>query len=295
MERRKVPAAKNLATPAPHNHSIAPMRSRRTPCGKRLCGNAREAVFEKGKKQLTQRSALAPRATMSDRRSGVVVQNPADDRVAPDAASRERRAWLASRTVRSLCCPQASSQPSRHPMRQAIRAEVQQIQPLDALEHAHKQQTLTWIASGAALCRISKPATPPQHLVAYFAVIDGDHLLLVDHRNARLWLPTGGHVEPGEHPRDTVVRELKEELGLTPLQPIAAPLMITCTVTVGLSAGHTDVSLWYLVPASRSQPLKFDAEEFNAVRWFHRNEVPFERSDPHMRRFVAKLGLQQAV
>jgi 8-oxo-dGTP pyrophosphatase MutT (NUDIX family) len=39
-------------------------------------------------------------------------------------------------------------------------------------------------------------------------------VLLVDHKNARLWLPTGGHVEEGEDPRATVVRELKEELGL---------------------------------------------------------------------------------
>lgn len=174
-------------------------------------------------------------------------------------------------------------------MRQAIRREVQQIQPLDALEHAHQNQTLAWIDSGAELCRIAKPATPPQHLVSYFAVVDAGHVLLVDHRNAQLWLPTGGHVEPGEHPRDTVVRELKEELGLAPLQPVAAPLMITCTTTVGLTAGHTDVSLWYVVHAGRSQPLSFDADEFTAVRWFRFGEVPFERSDPHMRRFVAKL------
>lgn len=175
-------------------------------------------------------------------------------------------------------------------MRQAIRAEVRQIQPLDALEQSHLDQTLAWIDSGAELCRTAKPATPPQHLVAYFAVVDGDHLLLVDHRNAQLWLPTGGHVEPGEHPRDTVVRELKEELGLAPLQPVAAPLMITCTTTVGLTAGHIDVSLWYVVRASRSQALRFDADEFNAVRWFRFDDVPVGRSDPHMARFVAKLG-----
>lgn len=176
-------------------------------------------------------------------------------------------------------------------MRQAIRTEVQQIQPLDALEQSHLDQTLAWIDSGAELCRTAKPATPPQHLVAYFAVVDGDHLLLADHRNAQLWLPTGGHVEPGEHPRDTVVRELHEELGLTLLQPVAAPLMITRTTTVGLTAGHIDVSLWYVVNASRSQALRFDAEEFNTVRWFRFDEVPVGRSDPHMARFVVKLGL----
>ena len=46
-----------------------------------------------------------------------------------------------------------------------------------------------------------KPATPPKHLVSYVVPTDpetGD-ILLVDHRNAQLWIPPGGHVDPGEH------------------------------------------------------------------------------------------------
>lgn len=175
-------------------------------------------------------------------------------------------------------------------MRKAVRAELEMIQPHDSLEQEHLAEALAWVDSGAELCRVSKPATPPKHLVSYFAVVDGDQVLLVDHRNAQLWLPTGGHVEPGEHPRETVVRELREELSLVPLDPVAAPLMVTCTTTVGLTAGHRDVSLWYVVKADRKQPASFDEQEFNAVKWFRFNEVPFERSDPHMRRFIEKLG-----
>ena len=39
-------------------------------------------------------------------------------------------------------------------------------------------------------------------------------MLLVDHRNAKLWLPTGGHVERDEHPWRTVEREAAEEPGI---------------------------------------------------------------------------------
>jgi 8-oxo-dGTP diphosphatase len=179
-------------------------------------------------------------------------------------------------------------------MREEIRSELTAIEPLDALEHEHLADALAWVDSGADIFRVAKPATPPKHLVSYFVVVDVDRILLVDHKNARLWLPTGGHVEMDEHPRATVVRELEEELGLLAEHEIQAPLMITCTTTVGITAGHTDVSLWYVVRGSCAHELRFDDTEFNAVRWFQFSQVPFERSDPHLRRFISKLELAAA-
>jgi len=175
-------------------------------------------------------------------------------------------------------------------MRAAIRREVVSIQPFDEMEEIHQGDALAWIDSGAPLFRTAKPATPPRHLVSYFAVIDGREILLVDHKSAQLWLPPGGHVEPGEHPRDTVGRELREELGFVAAHYIAEPLMVTCTTTVGLTAGHVDVSLWYVVTTARAQPITYDKHEFAGVRWFPYSDVPFHRSDPHLARFLAKLG-----
>jgi len=180
-------------------------------------------------------------------------------------------------------------------MRAAIRSELAAIDPLDALELQHRDAALAWVDSGAPLFRTEKPATPPQHLVSYFAVLDGEGILLVDHKNARLWLPPGGHVEQGEHPRETVVREIREELGFAPSHEIAAPLMVTCTTTVGLTSGHTDVSLWYVVHASRCQLITYDEQEFNGFRWFDFSEVPLARSDPHLGRFLQKLRSNKAL
>ena len=175
-------------------------------------------------------------------------------------------------------------------MRKQIRDEVNFIVPLDAMESDDITRCLAWIDSGVDLCRLAKPATPPMHLVSYFVVVDDGHVLLVDHRNAQLWLPPGGHVEEGEHPRATVDRELEEELGFVASHPIGAPLFVTITTTVGLTAGHTDVSLWYVVRASRHQSLQFDEGEFRDARWFAFDEVPLERTDPHMKRFLSKLA-----
>lgn len=174
-------------------------------------------------------------------------------------------------------------------LRQQIRKEVVSILALDRLEQLHIEETLHWIDGGDPLFRVAKPATPPMHLVSYFAVVDDQGILLVDHKNAQLWLPAGGHVEPDEHPRTTVVRELSEELGFTAPHPIGPPLMLTCTATVGLTAGHTDVSLWYVVRATRNQQMCADQEEFNSICWFDFDQIPYHCSEPHLRRFVQKL------
>lgn len=175
-------------------------------------------------------------------------------------------------------------------MRAQIRAEVEMIRPLDSVEQETKRDVLAWIDSGAELCRLEKPATPPKHLIAYFAVVDEDHILLVDHINAELWLPTGGHVDPGEHPRDTAVREAAEELSLKCEFLQQGPLFVTLTDTVGKTAGHTDVSLWYVIRGDRATRLQFDDSEFNAAKWFHMDDVPLDRTDRHMSRFLQKLG-----
>lgn len=176
-------------------------------------------------------------------------------------------------------------------IREQIRAEVDSIDPLDRMEQDTITEALAWIDGGDELCRIEKPATPPRHLVSYFVPLDGEHLLLVDHRNAQLWLPAGGHVEPGEHPRETVRREADEELGITAEFLLDGPVMITCTETVGRTPGHTDVSLWYLLAGDRTGPLVYDTSEFSTVMWFHSSAIPLQRSDPHMGRFLRKLAL----
>lgn len=71
-----------------------------------------------------------------------------------------------------------------------------------------------------------KAIHPPQYLVTYFAVVDGEHVLLVNHKNAELWPPPGAHVEPHEHPRTTVCREAREELAIEAEFILDGPLFI---------------------------------------------------------------------
>lgn len=176
-------------------------------------------------------------------------------------------------------------------MRTLIADIVRAIRPYDPLEQEHVTATIAWLESGAPFCRVVKPATPPQHLVSYFVLVDpaADSLLLVDHKKAGLWLPSGGHVEPEEHPNATVTRELWEELHLAAHFLFPQPIFLTVTQTVGSSAGHIDVSLWYILRGDSQQALQYDRDEFHQIAWFPIDALPFERTDPHMERFAAKL------
>lgn len=178
-------------------------------------------------------------------------------------------------------------------IRAQIRALVANIAPLDQLEKTHIEHSLAWIDAGSPLFRVEKPDIPPQHLVSYFVVFDEKYkkVLLVDHKKAGLWLPPGGHVEPNEHPKKTVERECREELGISATFLREEPLFLTQALTVGSTAGHVDISFWYLILGSCQETYSYDQGEFHQIRWFDFNEIPFKQSDPHMKRFIQKLQL----
>jgi len=185
---------------------------------------------------------------------------------------------------------------SRH-LRTVISGLVAGVRPVDEREAADQAGILTWIASGDQLFRILPPATPPQHLVSYFALVDpARHLVLLgDHVKSGLWLPSGGHVEDGEDPRDTVDREAFEELGIRARfhDSLGAgrPFFLTATPTRG-PGSHVDVSLWFVLSCDRDDELSPDPREYRSVRWFPLDRPegwPAERFDPEMGRFAAKV------
>lgn len=71
--------------------------------------------------------------------------------------------------------------------------------------------------------------TRPVLLVAACALVDADGRVLLAQRPegkslAGLWEFPGGKVEPGETPEETLIRELREEIGIETRVPCLAPL-----------------------------------------------------------------------
>ncbi|MBT0768368.1 NUDIX domain-containing protein [Kineosporia sp. J2-2] len=175
------------------------------------------------------------------------------------------------------------------------------LTPHDEIAHQHRTITLDWLAGTQDIYRRAKPATPTPHLVSYFLLVDrpARSVLLCDHLKARLWLPTGGHVEPGEHPYATVEREITEELGITATpDPVHGrrPFLLTATQTRDTPENqHTDISFWFALAASTTQQLHPDPAEFAAIRWWPVNEIRATdpvRFDPHLGRALDALNLE---
>lgn len=181
-------------------------------------------------------------------------------------------------------------------MRDEILDQVKNIEPVDETERLHIDDVLSWIQGPSDIFRIAKPDNPPKHLVSYFVVYDPrvQKLMLIDHVKANMWLPSGGHVEIDEHPRETVRREAMEELELVADFRVIGeePAFITITETRGPGT-HTDVSFWYVIVGDSTAELNYDKREMRGLKWLSFDEVlamDDQLLDPHMKRFVRKFS-----
>ncbi|MFF0490203.1 NUDIX domain-containing protein [Nocardia sp. NPDC004068] len=175
----------------------------------------------------------------------------------------------------------------------AVADLVRAIPPLDDLERDHLARTRAWLAETDDIFRRVPPATPSPHLVSYIALVDPESraIYLGAHRKSGLRLPMGGHVEPGEHPRATALREAEEELGIAAEFTVLgdAPVFLSVSTTVG-SDPHVDVSLWYVVRGDRTREYPLAPAEFDGGDWWDIDTRDLPPTDPHLPRFLTKLA-----
>jgi mutator protein MutT len=79
-----------------------------------------------------------------------------------------------------------------------------------------------------------------------------------------VWDMPGGHCEPGETPEQTLVRELREEIGITPTEWRAAGVVEVPT----LADGEGLVLHLYTVTAWTGSPVNRQPDEHSEIAWF---------------------------
>ena len=108
-------------------------------------------------------------------------------------------------------------------------------------------------------------------LVAACALIDTDGRVLIARRPpgkpmAGLWEFPGGKVEPGERPEQSLIRELKEELGISVKEECLAPLTF---------ASHLYPDFYLLMPlyVCRRWEGFVEAREAQQLKWVRPPEL----------------------
>lgn len=108
-------------------------------------------------------------------------------------------------------------------------------------------------------------------LVAACALIDADGRVLIAERPpgkamAGLWEFPGGKVEAGERPEQTLIRELREELGIAVSEPCLAPLTFA-------SHGYDDFHLLMPLYVCRRWEGMVRPLEGQALAWVRPNKL----------------------
>jgi 8-oxo-dGTP diphosphatase len=124
-------------------------------------------------------------------------------------------------------------------------------------------------------------------LVAACALIDADGRVLLAERPAGktmagLWEFPGGKVEAGERPEETLIREMKEELGIVIREPCLAPLTFA-------SHAYPDFHLLMPLYICRRWEGIVQAQEEQKLAWVRPNKLREYKMPPADEPLIAHL------
>lgn len=114
---------------------------------------------------------------------------------------------------------------------------------------------------------------------AYAVAFDGDRFLMVWHPRRGGWEMPGGHIEPGETPEETCIREFREESGFS-IEVVATRDLGHCYVCAAVLGAKAErgCEMGSRLFAELPDELSFDRDEYlDTVPWA-RAEVDSFRS-----------------
>ena len=111
------------------------------------------------------------------------------------------------------------------------------------------------------------------HEVVAALIIQSQKILLGLRSAAREFYPDvwdlfGGHVDPGEGHEQTLVRELQEELGITPTQWTFLETLTVSLPPNGNEPSDLMIVHLYLVKSWKGTPYNRQPEEHSVIHWF---------------------------
>jgi 8-oxo-dGTP diphosphatase len=111
------------------------------------------------------------------------------------------------------------------------------------------------------------------HQLVAAILVEGDRILLGQRSPDRtlfpgVWDVFGGHIEPDEGPEQTLLRELQEELEITPLRWTELETLSESMPERHGTRAYDVICHFYHVTAWRGTPVNRQPEEHTVIQWF---------------------------
>jgi mutator protein MutT len=111
------------------------------------------------------------------------------------------------------------------------------------------------------------------HSLVAGILVDQDRILLGQRAPNRAFYPNvwdvfGGHIEPGEQPEQTLIRELQEELAITPLAWTELELIQETVAPQEDAPSYDVIGYFYHVTAWKGTPVNRQTDEHSTIQWF---------------------------
>ncbi len=146
--------------------------------------------------------------------------------------------------------------------------------PAGALEAQHHRSIIELLSGDGD--PFSRNHFNPGHITAGCFIVDGDRLLLHQHKRLDRWLQMGGHVEGNETPAEAALREGAEESGLPDLELLLDGIFDLDVHAIPAGKGepdHRHFDVRYLARTAVPDAISIDRSESNDLAW-----VPLDRA-----------------
>ena len=131
------------------------------------------------------------------------------------------------------------------------------------------------------------------HIVAAVIVL-ADRILLGKRTPNREFFPNvwdvfGGHIEPGEERDQTLVRELQEELGITPTRWMELETITESVPENDDRAAYELIVYFYCVTSWSGAPVNLQPHEHTTIQWFsYADAIQLDLAHPSYPRLFAQ-------
>ena len=180
--------------------------------------------------------------------------------------------------------------------RQDLVKRLEEYQPFNEQEEKDKPLILNWIRNQEdAFSRENKVA----HITASAWVVNKDRskVLMVYHNIYNSWSWLGGHADGETDLLSVAIREVKEEAGITDVQPVSEEIFSVESLAVdgngkrgGYVSSHLHLNITFLLEADSEEAVSIKDDENSGVAWFSPAEALEKSTEPWFVKHVyAKL------